>query len=633
MHASNGSRHGSIPLDQLPQEMQPLPWFAPNDDPETTQQYLKGCLMPLDEEIAPVPPVRSPAEGSSEQEDRSAQEVRTILAHILDGNPEKFVASSVLHKLRMAFSIFFHIDPYLPAMRQMLQERLHALGPFAELLTAEYLANTSDDLKPLHREQRLKLQKNALLSLMAFGCPEAGEQIILPAKCANGSWKMITYTVAHVPLTPSWLGSQYIAYGLVPEQADDLQDQAPAHLLYRGTTPSGWKGFMWNYFANFFPLTSVGSGLFRLGKKRIQTFLNKQKEITQLKTECHGVSLGGSLSLLTAQACPDEVEAYANVPAGTRKPWETKTHVEIVLRGKDPVTRLGQMPTGEDVHCWYEHLPDDPDHPINADGLTGAHRSHTCSLSLNPDVVVYQVNNPDFFKAGANRRRWHHVWHAAWLLAPAFLAIVGALTLVFHAIKAVFTASVWLLRQADVLPQAATPEQRAATVASQEAPDASLQSAFMGCDPTAGSAHVQISRCLHALLLPDPTDDPLRTLNNLLPSQMHVEDTDLYVSLIWTRSDSESIALFQFKRDNALLPQQDFSDDHLVDLLVQHEQLTAGSPWKTLSLEQQKTLKEALTPFFSQVLERGMEKGKQLDQLAATPSQDAASPAPQAPSP
>ena len=61
------------------------------------------------------------------------------------------------------------------------------------------------------------------------------------------------------------------------------------------------------------PGLSVGRALFLVGKSRIKNWL---KQFPGQTVSCIGQSLGGSLSIFTAEAFQSQTKAYAHVPAG-----------------------------------------------------------------------------------------------------------------------------------------------------------------------------------------------------------------------------------------------------------------------------------------------------------------------------
>lgn len=153
------------------------------------------------------------------------------------------------------------------------------------------------------------------LSYYTFFGPENGESIAIPV--FEDKWHLVDYTVEKIPLTPSWMGSQAVAFGLKPK------DKAPPLLLFKGTSYPTDEGFSLQLLSDCNPLASVGSYLFWFGKENIGNWLKNNP-----RARVFGLSLGGSLTELAVLHFPSLIEsAFAyNCPA--LFPWEVKNSPE-----------------------------------------------------------------------------------------------------------------------------------------------------------------------------------------------------------------------------------------------------------------------------------------------------------------
>jgi hypothetical protein len=150
-----------------------------------------------------------------------------------------------------------------------------------------------------------------LLAYYTFFGPENGEIFSLPIE-SGGTWHLFDYKVEKIPLTPSWMGSQAVAFGLTSEKG------SPPLLLFKGTSYPTDEGFCLQLLTDFNPLASVGSYLFWLGKKNIENWLTKAPG-----ARVFGMSLGGSLTELAALHFPSLIKrAFAYNPPALF-PWDT----------------------------------------------------------------------------------------------------------------------------------------------------------------------------------------------------------------------------------------------------------------------------------------------------------------------
>jgi hypothetical protein len=138
-----------------------------------------------------------------------------------------------------------------------------------------------------------------LLSLFPFLRPQNGEELKVPLRI-NNTWQLISYKIHQINLTPEWMGSPIVAIGLEP-----AHPQHSPLLIFKGTTYPTDKGFSLSLITDVNPLSSVGNYAFRLGKKKIEQWLNR---FSDKKTILFGKSLGGAQAWRTAIHFPEKVE-------------------------------------------------------------------------------------------------------------------------------------------------------------------------------------------------------------------------------------------------------------------------------------------------------------------------------------
>jgi pimeloyl-ACP methyl ester carboxylesterase len=107
--------------------------------------------------------------------------------------------------------------------------------------------------------------------------------------------------VDNLPFTPEWMGSPLVAFGLTSKV-----NIAPPLLLFKGTTYPTDDGFGLSLVTDINPFASVGKYGFKLGEKKISTWL--KAHTTHAKARVYGKSLGGALAWQTALGYPSHVE-------------------------------------------------------------------------------------------------------------------------------------------------------------------------------------------------------------------------------------------------------------------------------------------------------------------------------------
>ncbi len=284
-----------------------------------------------------------------------------------------------------------------------------------------------------------QLQINNILSYLTYaGCP-TGTHIEIPQYlAASKTWELVPYEVTRLQLTPGWFGSPYYAYGLTSTKPD-----AKSLLLFMGTTYPGGNGFLWTLLADMTPFMSVGSLLFRLGKKVLKKWVATQRAANK-DIDCHGQSLGGALSILAADAFKkDGLKSYAMVPAGRLGPTQDASNVTVIFGGRDPICQVGDMPQGARFVyvCPSEKqaataLPD----LVRTPGLRGSLYSHMAGLSWQQGAKAYEVDRA-MIAEKPGKKIWTYLWYATWILSPVFW-VIKILSIpvyaVIHSLRAVW---------------------------------------------------------------------------------------------------------------------------------------------------------------------------------------------------
>lgn len=165
-----------------------------------------------------------------------------------------------------------------------------------------------------------------ILAYYTFFDPPEGSSLQVPI-LAEGSWKLLDYTVERIALTPSWMGSPITAFGLVSKEL-----RAPPLLLFKGTTFPADDGFGLSLLADINPFCSVGAYAFKLGKKKIERWLERTTKSSDCKARIFGQSLGGALTLHTAAKLYPFIEkAFALSPPALLKSdlrvWEKESKI------------------------------------------------------------------------------------------------------------------------------------------------------------------------------------------------------------------------------------------------------------------------------------------------------------------
>ena len=237
------------------------------------------------------------------------------------------------------------------------------------------------------------------------------------------------YTIEPIELTRPWmrfLASPYYAYGLKP-----TNPEAPPQLLFMGTTYPAARGSLWTYVFDLIPGLSVGRTLFLIGKSRIKKWLDPFSNQT---VSCHGQSLGGSLSIFTAEAFPNNTHAYADVPAGRlfykQSPFKGG-NVTVYMQGLDPISKMGSLPSDA---TYYYTVPEKK----TTSGIGSKIFSHAASLIGNPHSILLKVNPNNHEWQSKRRSRWTAFLVTTSLIAAPLLLTALIINTVFRTISSPF---------------------------------------------------------------------------------------------------------------------------------------------------------------------------------------------------
>ena len=267
------------------------------------------------------------------------------------------------------------------------------------------------------------LQINNMLCYLAFTEPDCIDRptIKVPVLKKYNRWSLETYDIHPIEITQKWmrfLASPYYAYGLSPKNKHNV----PAQLLFMGTTYPAGRGSLWTYLFDLMPGLSVGTGLFWLGKKKIGQWISQQSR----KVLCHGQSLGGSMSIFTAETFSEVTEAYAHVPAGQllfrESSFEGK-NITIYMQGSDPIAKMGRFSKSAN-YFYVAPNSDASSGPAYATtkGILGKLFSHSASLIGHPGAILLKVK-PDWHIKQPTRVFWTSLLVAAGFFSICLLSV------------------------------------------------------------------------------------------------------------------------------------------------------------------------------------------------------------------
>jgi len=248
-------------------------------------------------ELFPVDPGQQSATEYKEN-DRHANIIKSIFSNL--GFSSHLLSPSFLGSLLVRKDV-----------SELMGLRLQIQGVLNRLFTQEEILLDCCNVKDKLNQKEILI--NNILSYYAFTEPLQNESLRVPTK-VDGEWKMIEYRVDKIRLTSPVFSDPYYAYGLVPQHPNQ---NAGSKILYMGTnrTPTA-NGSRYSKFVDVIPGQSVGELLYRIGRNKIESWINEQYLYTKKKVTAIGTSMGGSVSLITHIENPDKVNSVAfNPPA------------------------------------------------------------------------------------------------------------------------------------------------------------------------------------------------------------------------------------------------------------------------------------------------------------------------------
>jgi hypothetical protein len=151
-----------------------------------------------------------------------------------------------------------------------------------------------------------------ILSMFVLTEPEKDSHISIPVLMNNTQWKLVKYTFDKIPLTPKCFGTPICAYGLLPA----IENTHPIMIFKSTPHPTG-KSSTLSLIADFTPGFAVGGALYKMGRKKLHNWINKNYEEHQNQTiKIYGQSLGGALASHLACDISEKIEMHAFVPPG-----------------------------------------------------------------------------------------------------------------------------------------------------------------------------------------------------------------------------------------------------------------------------------------------------------------------------
>lgn len=172
--------------------------------------------------------------------------------------------------------------------------------------------------EPLDKNEQFHMEMiiGEVLSIYPFIKPKIGEELKVPV-CIHGEWKLVSYKTDRIELTPHWMGSPLVAYGLY-----STNSSASPLLLFKGTTYPTDDGASLSLMTDFNPFGSVGSYGFGIGKNKIEEWLNQHTKNSQAIV--YGKSLGGAQAWRSALNFPEKISKVMAFGAPGFYPWELR---------------------------------------------------------------------------------------------------------------------------------------------------------------------------------------------------------------------------------------------------------------------------------------------------------------------
>ncbi len=304
--------------------------------------------------------------------------IQQLFFDLIRGTPPSLI--ELLKQPSLLKAIVWKKDPeLLKEARELVQGMLDDI--YGEVSTRELTPQES-----LHFE----IIVGDLLSLLPFLRPENNSELKVPIQI-DGKWQMAVYQIEAVPITPKWMGSPYMAYGLSPKNKETV----PPLLLFKGTTYPTDKGFLMSLLIDLNPFASVGSYGFHIGKDIIAKWLDDHT--TYNKAIVYGKSLGGAQSWRTALYFPEKVAkvmAYGAPGFSSRdkkrlndiRRKNTLPEINFFSQENDPVPLLGK--TAEYGVNYYHVLSGKPQKGVLA-------HAHMYSTHENSTILSHETFHKD----------------------------------------------------------------------------------------------------------------------------------------------------------------------------------------------------------------------------------------------
>jgi hypothetical protein len=197
--------------------------------------------------------------------------------------------------------------------------------------------------KTEHDDELFSIVVGLVLSLLPYMEPKEGSCFFIPQKIA-GVWGMCEFEVEHIQLTPSYLGTCMLAFGLIPKAAG----MQPL-LLFMGTPLPTGTGNLLSIWTDFVPGCCVGELVYKsFVKEKCSLWIDKMFAKLNQKVKIYGHSLGGTLALLAIRSNKDkisEVHAYSPALPFKRNIGKVLANdaplVNVFFRERDPVFYTG----------------------------------------------------------------------------------------------------------------------------------------------------------------------------------------------------------------------------------------------------------------------------------------------------
>lgn len=370
---------------------------------DTLRKELDSSLVAISQNLRSTPPPESPK-----------KDFGYIFEHLVKATPGSF--SKLKHdksKLREALKeVFIYRSDNSKIMKEL-----------RDWIQDELLRASRETEDPALRDCYI----HHLLAYYPFFNPPVGDLLQVPQ--TDGT--VVVYRTEKLCLTPEWMGSPLVAYGLKPV---DERETASPFLLLKGSTYPTDSGCCLSILSDLTPFGSVGGFAFHLlGAKGV---VGQWLKTCSNKPVVLGQSLGGALTLEVAAHFPGAIsKAMAfNSPAMSHsvvRAWETnckdlieRPRVNVILQDGDMVGQVGCQ-WANDWNVYYSFAMTD-----TPKGLLAKHSS---AFTSRNDAFIYKrpvsVEN-----ARLNRRFWVVVQN--FLIVPLFavtLTVFLALT-VIHAI-------------------------------------------------------------------------------------------------------------------------------------------------------------------------------------------------------